>query len=488
MPQNFPATGNAYLFNTPKSDRVGDLLLQQQRQRDFEAQRQNQLLDTQFSRNVSGMKDADIPELTQKWGDYKQAKLDLYKNGSKMNNNDRIQAELDAQRKLGAAYGVINSSKEDLATIKSHAVAVAKDTKGLYADDARDKLRQWTETPTSQRDKSKDGDIFYPYSIPNLDEELKTARGKQEDFTLNLGQSGTDPMKDDKEIYKVGNNARQFYDSFIGSMVSTNKGTNFTGLTNHIHSDSELEDLKNKYYAKVNDPKYILVHGQPQDFPESSNTNLGKAVKIKAMEEVVNSPFVPTRKVSETNLERYNALKNNQSKDAATLSYERALEKQKIGINAHKDNLDKMMGGSQSVDYPLNKIVNEYGVDHTIKSAEGDNMTTVKKVYEDGLPTGELNRYNKLNKDGKKEVEPYQEPSTVNNNGETVLGRKYYLATKNSDGNSELLGKKGKVGADESRVRKINSEVPSNKNKQGIYFNKKATSNPIGAAKIIWKK
>lgn len=77
MPQNFPATGNAYLFNTPKSDRVGDLLLQQQRQRDFEAQRQNQLLDAQFSRNASGMKDADIPELTQKWGDYKQSKLDL---------------------------------------------------------------------------------------------------------------------------------------------------------------------------------------------------------------------------------------------------------------------------------------------------------------------------------------------------------------------------------------------------------------------------
>lgn len=344
MPQNFPATGNAYLFNTPKSDRVGDLLLQQQRQRDFEAQRQNQLLDTQFSRNVSGMKDADIPELTQKWGDYKQAKLDLYKNGSKMNNNDRIQAELDAQRKLGAAYGVINSSKEDLATIKSHAVAVAKDTKGLYADDARDKLRQWTETPTSQRDKSKDGEIFYPYSIPNLDEELKTARGKQEDFTLDLGQSGTDPMKNDKEIYKVGNNARQFYDSFLGSMVSTNKGKNFTGLTNHIHSESELEDLQNKYYQKVNDPKYILVHGQPQDFPESSNTDLGKAVKIKTMEEVVNSPFVGIKK-SETNLDRYNALKNNQRKDAATLSYERAMNKTSF-IQDKKDKRVALLTGA----------------------------------------------------------------------------------------------------------------------------------------------
>lgn len=487
MPQNFPATGNAYLFNTPKSDRVGDLLLQQQRQRDFEAQRQNQLLDAQFSRNASGMKDADIPELTQKWGDYKQSKLDLYKNGSKMNNNDRIQAELDSQRKFGAALSTVNSSKEDLALIKNHAINKAKDTKGLYADNATETLNKWMSTPTSQRDKSKDGDIFYPYSIPNLDEELKTARGKQDDFTLNLGQSGTDPMKDDKEIYKVGNNANQFYSSLLGGLVASNKGRNFTGLVNHSFSGNELEDLQNKYYQKVNDPKYILVHGQPQDFPESSNTDLGKAVKIKTMEEVVNSPFVGIKK-SETNLDRYNALKNNQRKDAATLSYERALEKQKIGINAHKDNLDKMMGGSQSVDYPLNKIVNEYGVDHTIKSAEGDNMTTVKKVYEDGLPTGELNRYNKLNKDGKKEVEPYQEPSTVNNNGETVLGRKYYLATKNSDGNSELLGKKGKVGADESRVRKINSEVPSNKNKQGIYFNKKATSNPIGAAKIIWKK
>ena len=482
MPQ-FPY-GDAYLFQTPKSDRVGDLLLQQQRQRDIDAQRQNQQLDTEFARNVSGIKDADIPELTQKWGEYKQAKMNLYKNGNKMSNDERIQKELDAQRKLGAAYGVINSSKEDLAAIKAHAVGVAKDTKGLYADDARQKLSQWTSTPTSQRDKTKDGEIFYPYSVPNLDAELKNARGTQKEVPLVLGQSQTDPLKDDKEIYKVGNNPNQFYNNLLGSIVSTNKGRNFTGLINHSFSDAELEDLQNKYYAKVNDPKYVAVYGPPQEFPESSNTDLGKAVKIQTMKEVVDAPLVPVRKVSELNADRSLAAHQKFSKEQQQRGFDQAKRMAFLNDKLIKGRKSDGTVDEETVGYPTQAISEEYGEPIDPVSLTGTSLGTKgakRIVYADKIPTKTLSIINPT--DRNKDIYPVEPIEVMQPDGK--FRKAFYI-----DENNNLIGKENrKIGADDARDLYIKEVVP-NKYKLNVNTRKATTAPPTktkAPSGIKWK-
>lgn len=177
--------------------------------------------------------------------------------------------------------------------------------KGYYADNAAMMLAERRKTPYSKIDRARDEDLLYKYTVPDLAKELQTARGSKRKVEILLGASETDPLKDDKEIYEVSNTPNQFYNNLLSGIVSGNKGRNFTGVVMNKYTEPELETLQNQYYAKINDPKFIAVYGKPESFPESSlKTELGKAVAIQTMEEVVNNPLPSAKKVSEINSQR----------------------------------------------------------------------------------------------------------------------------------------------------------------------------------------
>ena len=58
--------GDAFLVQTPYLDRVGAMMINDQKQREANQAKEAQALDQEFGKNISGMRDADIPELTQK--------------------------------------------------------------------------------------------------------------------------------------------------------------------------------------------------------------------------------------------------------------------------------------------------------------------------------------------------------------------------------------------------------------------------------------
>ena len=72
-------TGEAFLVKTPYLDKIADRLYAEQKQRELTQQNEAKLLDTEFSKNVSKLRDADIPEYTKKYQDYKNAKINLLK-------------------------------------------------------------------------------------------------------------------------------------------------------------------------------------------------------------------------------------------------------------------------------------------------------------------------------------------------------------------------------------------------------------------------
>jgi hypothetical protein len=77
MPTNIPS-GNAFLVQTPKLDALHNQLYAEQKQREAQQSQDSKMLDNEFSKNLSNVWDADIPDITQKYSDYKQAWKGLY--------------------------------------------------------------------------------------------------------------------------------------------------------------------------------------------------------------------------------------------------------------------------------------------------------------------------------------------------------------------------------------------------------------------------
>lgn len=300
MPYNRPY-GDDFILQTPHLDELERRVYRQQQLNDLRRYQENKSLDDEFARNLSGIRDADIGNLTKAYGDFKLG----YQGLMKQRNGVSPEQQLEVLRKKSAIYDIINKSKQRKEWEKLQGVQIMKDIKGIYADDAHQQLIEMINTPLSDLDTNKDANLLYQYSMPDLNKELKFAQGEPREVTVTVGQSETDPFKDDKEVYKVGNSPLQYYNSLLQGVVASNKIRNFTGVISHKYNDQELEDLQNKYYAKINDPKFIALYGKPEPFPESSTkTDLGKAVAIETMENVLNTPLTPTKKISEVNQAR----------------------------------------------------------------------------------------------------------------------------------------------------------------------------------------
>lgn len=324
--------GDAFIFNTPHIDQLSNQLYQEQRQKEAYQEQQNKSLDDEFSRNLTGIRDADIGKLTQAYGDFKQANMQAIKN-----KNITPQQQLDVLRKKANVYDVINQSKARKEWETGIGKQIMTDKKGMYADDAHQWLIQMMKTPYDQVNPDEDQKLLYQYTVPNLDKQIKDAQGKPSPVEIPLGQSKTDPLKDDKEVYNVGNSPDKFASKLLEGVMATNEGKNFTGLMNNKYDDAQLEDLKNRYAAKVNDPKFISVYGKPQPLPVS-DTDLGKAVGIRTMEEYANADLTP-KIVSTPNQARVTANRQAFQKAQQQRSLNAAIERQSIGFN-HTDTKD----------------------------------------------------------------------------------------------------------------------------------------------------
>jgi hypothetical protein len=151
--------------------------------------------------------------------------------------------------------------------------------------------------PISKITPDMDAKLAYPYDFKDFDKTNRLAIGEVKDFTGKMvapgqqGHSGVDKMQDETPIYKIGNNPNRQYDILWNDIMGRNKQKNAEGLIfNSFQSPQEIEDLKNKYYQKIKDPKYVAAYGEPSSFPESSNTKLGQAISLQVMKNVVNTP------------------------------------------------------------------------------------------------------------------------------------------------------------------------------------------------------
>lgn len=344
-----PPYGDVYFVETPQMDRLVDRIYAEERQREAYRQQQNKMLDDEFARNLSGIRDSDIGDVTKAYGDYKLA----YQNSMRKKNGVSPQEQLEVLRKKAAIYDVINKSKQEKEWETLQGKQIASDRKGIYAKDAHDKLRKRMGLPVSKLGEFNDNDLMYQYYVPDLNKELKAARelpSGQNKKELLIGVDPKDPMKDVKETYTIQTDPLTFHNRLLGQLASSNKGENFAGFKINQYDDKELEDLKNRYIAKINDPKFKAVYGEVKDFP-AMDTRLGQAAAIQTMEEFVNLPLNAVSK-SEVNADRSMKARQKFAEEQQARAHKNSLARLYVyaGIQDRKPeammrNIDGLIGG-----------------------------------------------------------------------------------------------------------------------------------------------
>lgn len=290
MPTGQPY-GDIFSAATPALDRLGQQLYLEQKQREAQQLQNNKLLDEEFSRNMSGMWDADINDFSKKYSEYKQA----YNQLQRKRSGGTPEEQLGLLKKKADMYSFLNQSKEHRHWWEEKAKAVVADKKGLFADDAQQQLVSMRGVPSSKIDRgAAETKLLYPYAVPEFDKINKESFGT---LTDKRGKTVANGVTDETPVWKVGNTPNQMFEHLLGSVVSKNLGRNFTGLVLHSMSDQEQEDLVNKYAVKTQDPKFIAAYGEVQPFsPTVLSTDLGKAVALQTMKNVVDLP-IPESKI-----------------------------------------------------------------------------------------------------------------------------------------------------------------------------------------------
>ena len=342
MPTERLPYGDAFITATPALDRLSQQLYGEHIRKERYKEQQDKMLDDEFARNMSGIRDADIGDLTKAYGDYKLS----YQAGMKKQNITPAE-QLEILKKKASVYDVINKSKQGKLWEDLQQKQIMNDKKGIYADDAHQQLISRRNTPISKLDTTKDENLLYKYSVPDLDKELKTARGAKRAIPITIGVSKTDPLKDDKEVYDAQNTPKQYYGSLLNDVVSKNQSRNFAGLVNNKYSDEELDDLVNKYQAKINDPKFIAIYGKPEPFTDGTRgmTDLEKAVATQTMEEYVNLDVKPSKLISELNQDRAKTRSEEFRREMAEKAHKNALSRLYVyaGIQQGKEDKNELL-------------------------------------------------------------------------------------------------------------------------------------------------
>lgn len=291
MPYDRPY-GDDWLIKTPALDRMEERLYQERKQREQYLLQQNKSLDDEFARNMSGIRDADIPDLTKAYGEFKLAHQGLMRN-----RNATPEQQLEVLRKKSAIYDIIGKSKEYKSWLEDQGKLISRDTKGLYAEDAHQQLIDRLKIPTLKTDRDKDEDLLWKFGNTDFTKEEKTAAGTLREIGGKvIGPDPDDPLKDLQAKYKVGNSPVQYFNALGSSITGSKKDKDYQRLVNNHYTDQEVNDITTRFNAKINDPKFKELYGDDAaNFPSYAyNDPLGKAMRIKAMEYTNNLPLNET--------------------------------------------------------------------------------------------------------------------------------------------------------------------------------------------------
>lgn len=438
--------GDIYSIGSPYLDKLSDRLYQEDRQKKQQEARDAKALDDEFAKNMAGIRDADIPDLTKAYGDWKLASQGLMKKG-----NVTPEEQLAVLKKKADMYNILSKSKAQREAEKAQGTDVMKNP-NRYVRDAHGQLINIMKVPVS---KLGDVDPFEPLkykgNATNFAPLIKAAVGTPRDMEDEVIVNPNGLQKEVTKVKRV-NNANEYFDAIRSGIVGSQGSDDFLRTFSNISPDA-YKLTEDQYNQMMADPVMAKRFGNPKPLPPTEDlTDTEKVAKYMAMQHaLVNHPVTQVGKA----LTDMGAMQR--AKNAEWDRRNRITNRQK------NERLDKLMN-DETVEYPLDVLIDNYGQNKDIKSAEGFDFGTISRIKESDIPVGQLDLYNKPDKYGRRQVDPLIDPETK---------ERYYNSVKNPDGHWELIGADNKkIGADDTRDIKINKTIPSNKLKQDIYFNK----------------
>jgi len=294
--------GDIYSVPTPERavNAIAEKIYREKLMQDQQRRMEEKALDDDFGKNIARVKSVDVPEISQAYNEFKQAHIGLQKKGSQATPEDQM-AVLLAKAKVDEK---INGSVEDKEYLKLRANEGKSDKKGRYNPDFNLKIQGMLNTPTSKRNRDLDDDaLLFKYSFPDLTKVIGDAVGKGEEVKIPTGgKSIKGDLYNDENVYKKINDPNKVYNTLYTGIGSRPDHINFSRVVLDSITDQEAEELKTRYFAKINDPRFKAIYGEVKPFPESAgNTDLGKAVAIKTMQAVDVLPLDPIRTDSKLN-------------------------------------------------------------------------------------------------------------------------------------------------------------------------------------------
>ncbi len=233
--------GDAFIVNTPAIDRASNLIYTEQKQREANQALQNQKLDDEFGKNLTNIRDKDVPDLTKKYTDYKSAWIKL-----QQNKNPTAEDQLDLLRKKVDVSSFANLSQNQRKKDE-------EDAKGMianpdkYEDGAHDKLIKSINTPYLQLGDMKNYDYSYKGTDTDFQKILSTAQGVSKP-----GNPIETPFDNGLQTkitsYSFGATPAQFKDSILSSLALHKAGRDAAALISQV-TPEQMQAVNDKFNA-----------------------------------------------------------------------------------------------------------------------------------------------------------------------------------------------------------------------------------------------
>lgn len=313
--------GDAFLVQTPQIDAAREQLMAEQRQREMFAQREAMSTDQEMAKEFANVRDADMPEIMDKYNKYKQQQIEMMRNPRLQNNVQAYgQASSQAMQALGEVHGLINESKQKKQMGQDiNRIYLNHPDKFLDSDDYRSATNQFMATPSSKLgmitlpsgkrvDISNPEGFMYQGSNTNWQPIEKTAMGtpsKTPTYTSDPTQSKDDPLSDEHTEYHFGNSPYAYKQSYMAALQTHAAGRDAGAAWDKLQTDDNgaLVQHVNEMFNNISPERWKQMTGseKPQNLePQDPNNKAEQFASFKAKAYAVNAAINQTS-VTKTN-------------------------------------------------------------------------------------------------------------------------------------------------------------------------------------------
>lgn len=395
MPANIPY-GNAFLVNTPALNQLEQRLYMEEKQRQQQNINAAKALDDEFAKNVSGIRDADVPRLEKEYRDYKFATQE----GMKRKDGLSPKEQMELLQKKARMYKTINESKAEREREEMDAKRYSTKPDD-FDDKAPEYMMQGRRLPLEQKrayiTKDENGnqvqidltnpEIYRWRDKTNWQPILQKAGG----ILTQRGQPVQKPLEGGLEVeettYKGGNDPLEYYNGILGAMTTPRASQSLS--TRYKFTPEEAQDITLKFEELKKSPDFKNAYGDIK-FPESSSLSEGaRTAKLLAMVNALNNPPVATTKrvkdvkaISDYNRGENEAMRKRLAKYNSDLIEGRQRRNPYSGINYQEGILFDTIGETNPVSFQSGKpkwaggvsgkIINGYAYDENDKPVTGD--------------------------------------------------------------------------------------------------------------------